>query len=159
MKRLEVKNNENPNFIGNWDIENNELCSQIINFFEDNADLQIKGTTAGGVDENVKKSTDITIRPEKLKEKKYEIFNKYFENLYQCFTDYKEQYDFLKTFVKKVHIGPFNIQRYIPGGHFARLHAERTDACCDCVSVVLAKQNLIFIFFLCFLGGVRKTLN
>ena len=55
MKRLEVKNNENPNFIGNWNIENNELCSQIINFFEDNADLQIKGTTAGGVDENVKK--------------------------------------------------------------------------------------------------------
>ena len=62
-----------------------------------------------------------------VKEKKYEIFNKYFENLYQCFTDYKEQYDFLKTFVKKVHIGPFNIQRYFPGGHFARLHAERTD--------------------------------
>ena len=33
----------------------------------------------------------------------------------------------MKTFVKKIHIGPFNIQKYLPGGHFGRLHAERTD--------------------------------
>ena len=126
MKRLEVKNNENPNFIGNWDLENNELCDQIINFFENNSDLHIKGTTGGGVDESIKKSTDITIQPENLKDKKYDIFNKYFENLHQCFTDYKEQYVFLKTFVKKIHIGSFNIQKYLPGDHFARLHSERT---------------------------------
>ena len=36
MKRLEIKNNENPNFIGNWDLENKDLCDQIINFFENN---------------------------------------------------------------------------------------------------------------------------
>ena len=59
MKRLEIKNNENPNFIGNWNIENNELCNQIIDFFENNSDLHIKGATAGGVDESIKKSTDI----------------------------------------------------------------------------------------------------
>ena len=54
-------------------------------------------------------------------------FSKYYiRNLFQCFNDYKEQYDFLKTFVKKIHIGPFNIQKYLPGGHFGRLHAERT---------------------------------
>ena len=127
MKRLKIENNNVPNFIGNWDLENNELCNEIINFFESNSDLQTKGTTAGGVDESVKKSIDITIQPEKLKDEKYKIFNKYFENLYQCFNDYKEQYDFLKTFVKKMHIGPFNIQKYTPGGHFGRLHAERTD--------------------------------
>ena len=94
MKRLEIKNNENPNFIGNWNIENNELCNQIIDFFENNSDLHIKGATAGGVDESIKKSTDITVQPEKLKDIKYDVFNKYFENLHQCFTDYKEQYDF-----------------------------------------------------------------
>ena len=127
MKRLEIKNNNNPNFIGNWDIENNELCSQMIEFFEKNPDRHIKGQTAGGIDENVKKCTDITIRPEELKDKKFEIFNKYFENLFQCFNDYKEQYDFLKTFAKKLHIGPFNIQKYFPGDHFNKFHAERTD--------------------------------
>ena len=127
MKRLEIKNNDNPNFIGNWDIENNELCNQMIEFFEKNPDRHIKGQTAGGIDENVKKCTDITIRPEELKDKKFEIFNKYFENLFQCFNDYKEQYDFLKSFVKKLHIGPFNIQKYFPGDHFNKFHAERTN--------------------------------
>ena len=126
MKRLEIRNNENPNFIGNWDLENKDLCDQIINVFENNSNLHIKGTTGGGIDESIKKSTDITIQPENLKDKKYNIFNKYFESLHQCFTDYKDQYDFLKTFVKKIHIGPFNIQKYLPGDHFARLHTERT---------------------------------
>ena len=127
MKRLEIKNNDNPNFIGNWDIENNDLCNQMIEFFEKNPDRQIKGQTAGGINVKVKKCTDITIRPEELKDKKFEIFNKYFENLSQCFNDYKDQYDFLKTFVKKLHIGPFNIQKYYPGDHFNTVHAERTD--------------------------------
>ena len=104
MKRLEIKNEASPNFIGNWDLENKELCNQIIDFFEKNSDLQIKGTTGGGVDENIKKSTDITIQPESLKEEKYRVFNEYFENLHQCFTDYKDQYDFLKTFVKKTKL-------------------------------------------------------
>ena len=127
MKRLEIHNNQNPNFIGNWDIENDELCNQMIEFFEKNPDRQIKGQTAGGVNENVKKCTDITIRPEDLTDKKFQIFNTYFENLFKCFNDYKEQYDFLKTFVKKLHIGPFNIQKYYPGDHFNKIHAERTD--------------------------------
>ena len=127
MKRLEIKSNEDPNFIGNWNIENKELCDQIINFFENNSDLHIKGTTGGGVDESIKKSTDMTIHPEDLKDKKYSLFNEYFKNLHQCFNDYKEQYDFLKIFVKKLHIGPFNIQKYFPGDHFAGLHSERTD--------------------------------
>ncbi len=127
MKRLEIKNNLSPNFIGNWNLENKELCKEIIDFFENNSDLHIKGTTGGGVDESIKKSTDITIKPENLKMKSTKCSISIFENLYQCFTDYKEQYDFLKTFVKKIHIGPFNIQKYLPGGHFGGLHAERTD--------------------------------
>ncbi len=78
MKRLEIKNNVSPNFIGNWDLENKELCKEIIDFFENNSDLHTKGTTGGGVDENIKKSTDITIKPENLKDEKYKVFNKYF---------------------------------------------------------------------------------
>ena len=74
-----------------------------------------------------KKSTDITINPKSLEKKEYDIFNDYFKHLHECFTDYKEQYPFLKTFVKKIHIGPFNIQKYLSGDHFSKLHSERTD--------------------------------
>ena len=42
MKRLEIKNNVSPNFIGNWDLENKELCKEIIDFFENNSDLHIE---------------------------------------------------------------------------------------------------------------------
>ena len=55
MKRLEIKNDVSPNFIGNWDLENKELCKEIIDFFENNSDLHTKGTTGGGVDESIKK--------------------------------------------------------------------------------------------------------
>ena len=126
MKKIKVSNNSNPNFIGCWNIDNKELCKKIIDFFENSTELQSKGSTGGGVDENIKKTTDITIWPNKIKEKDYEIFNEYFKNLHECFNDYKEQYSFLKTFVKKIDIGPFNIQRYLAGDHFAKVHSERT---------------------------------
>ena len=126
MKKIKVSNNSNPNFIGCWNIDNKELCKKIIDFFENSTELQSKGSTGRGVDENIKKTTDITIWPNKIKEIDYEIFNEYFKNLHECFNDYKEQYSFLKTFIKKIDIGPFNIQRYLAGDHFAKVHSERT---------------------------------
>ena len=127
MKRINLQTQKHPHFIGSWNIENDNLCKNIINFFEDNKDLQGKGSTGLGVDEKIKKSTDITINPNSLKEKKYNIFNDYFKNLNKCFLDYREQFSYLKTFVKKINIGPFNIQKYNSGDHFSQIHSERTD--------------------------------
>ena len=127
MKRINLQTQKHPHFIGSWNIENDNLCKNIINFFEDNKDLQGKGSTGLGVDEKIKKSTDITINPNSLKEKKYNIFNDYFKDLNKCFLDYREQFSYLKTFVKKINIGPFNIQKYNSGDHFSQIHSERTD--------------------------------
>ena len=127
MKRIELTSQTSPHFIGSWNINNDELCKNIIDFFKNNSVLQKKGVTTGNtVNEEVKKTTDITINPESLKNKDYEIFVTYFDHLNKCFLDYKEQYPFLKTFIKKISIGPFNIQKYSSGDHFSRLHSERT---------------------------------
>ena len=127
MKRIELTSQTSPHFIGSWNINNDELCKNIIHFFKNNSVLQKKGVTTGNtVNEEVKKTTDITINPESLKNKDYEIFVTYFDHLNKCFLDYKEQYPFLKTFIKKISIGPFNIQKYSSGDHFSRLHSERT---------------------------------
>ena len=127
MKRIELTSQTSPHFIGSWNINNDELCKNIIHFFKNNLVLQKKGVTTGNtVNEEVKKTTDITINPESLKSKDYEIFVTYFDHLNKCFLDYKEQYPFLKTFIKKISIGPFNIQKYSSGDHFSRLHSERT---------------------------------
>ena len=85
MKRLNLETKETPNFIGNWNIEDNKLCEKIISFFESNPKLQIKGVTASGVDEQTKKTTDITIDPAELKKKEYEVFNIYFEKIMKWF--------------------------------------------------------------------------
>lgn len=127
MERVIIKSKTSPNFIGAWYLPDKNLCKKIIEFFENNKELQRKGSTSTGVNEKIKKTTDITIDPILLNEKKYLIFNEYFEQLNECFKDYNNQFPFLKTFLKKIHIGHFNLQKYLPGDHFSKLHSERTD--------------------------------
>ena len=126
MKRLNIKSPEAENFIGIWKINDEIVCKNIIDFFEKNKNLQTKGQTSSGVNEEIKKSTDITINPNDLTKDGYSVFNDYFKKLNECYLDYKEQYPFLNTFLKKIHIGHFNVQKYLAGDHFARLHSERT---------------------------------
>jgi len=126
MKKIKLLQEDSPHFIGSWNILNDELCNKIINFFKNNPQLQKRGVTTGNtVNEEVKKTTDITINPNSLKGKDHEIFITYFNQLNECFLDYKEQFPFLKTFIKKIGIGPFNIQKYNKSGHFKKWHTER----------------------------------
>ena len=126
MKKIDITNNKNPNFIGAYNIENDSLCEKIVSFFEENKDLQSQGAVGDGVDEKIKKSTDITIYPNNLKEEKFFLFKDYLNSLNKCYQDYRETYPFLKKFITKVDLGYFNILKYLPGGHFAELHSERT---------------------------------
>ena len=137
MKRLNIKTkmittneilkkNEDPHFIGAWNIENNDLCTEIINFFEENRDLQRDGVTGSGKNLTIKKTTDIVVNANDLKNIKFKCLNKYINELYKNFRDYQNQWPFLKSLIKEVHIGKFNIQKYSPGGHFAKIHTERS---------------------------------
>ena len=47
MKRLNI-NSDQVNFIGSWNLENDDLCKDVISFFENNKDLQHKGITGDG---------------------------------------------------------------------------------------------------------------
>ena len=69
MKRINIKTkqnnndkilieNENPHFIGAWNIENDGLCREIINFFEENKNLQRDGVTGSGKNPEIKKTID-----------------------------------------------------------------------------------------------------
>ena len=126
MKRIEIESEEAPNFIGSWFLNDTTICDDIITFFEKNKKLQHQGTTGIGVNIKHKKTTDITINPNMLKEPNYQVFQNYFEKLQECYLDYKDQWPFLKKFLNKVKIGSFNVQKYLPGDHFSNLHSERT---------------------------------
>ena len=129
MKRLEIINNslsiQQPNFIGSWNIENNNLCNELIKYFEENVLLQKQGETAGGKNILFKKRTDISIMPKDLENLKLKFFKNYISELYNCFKDYNDQWPFLKNVIKNFDIGVFHMGKYLPGDHFSRMHTER----------------------------------
>ena len=125
MKRLIVKENQ-TNFIGAWNIENDELCKNIISFFQNNTNLHFQGMSAAGKNLQSKNRTDISIRPDYLKDEKFALLKEYINELHKCYLDYLKQWPFLKRMASKMDIGPFNIGEYLPGGHFGNVHSERT---------------------------------
>ena len=132
MERINIIENElnkkkGTHFIGSWNIKNDNLCKEIIKFFDENKGLQKKGTTALGTNYTNKKTTDISINPNELKNDKYKCFNSYIDELYKCFIDYQLQWPFLKSLVKNVDIGTFNVQKYSKGDHFSQIHTERSN--------------------------------
>ena len=124
MKRIIVES-KHKHFIGSWNIENKDLCKEIINFFEDNMDLQEKGQTGSGLNLSVKNTTDIHISPNDIKNPRFKCLSSYIGELHKCFIDYQEQWPFLKTLIQSVDVGGFNIQKYTSGGHFAKIHTEK----------------------------------
>jgi prolyl 4-hydroxylase len=127
MERVVFNNtNLNPNFIGSWNLEPLDLCSEIISYFELNVSKQKKGRTISGLNQNIKKSVDINISPNEIKLPENQIFNSYLNALFTCHKDYILQWPFLASFLNRVEIGSFNIQRYQAGEHFQQIHCERT---------------------------------
>ena len=125
MKRINI-NSQQTHFIGCWNLENNKLCNEITQFFENNKELQIQGITSYSKDLKAKKTTDIPVNPHDLKNPKFEVLKQYMDELYKCFIDYQNQWPFLKSVIKVVDVPGFNIQKYSRGDHFALLHSERT---------------------------------
>ena len=127
IERLSVDISKNPNFIGCWMLEDTSVCDGMIDFFEHNKVAQTPGVLSSHkLKETTKKSTDITISPIDLNEEKFRPVSAYIEHLKICYLDYLEQWDFLKSTFPRMHIGRFNLRRYDEGGHFGKLHAERT---------------------------------
>ena len=58
MKRIELTGRTSPHFIGSWNINNDDLCKNIIDFFKNNSVLQKGVTTGNTVNEEVK-TTDM----------------------------------------------------------------------------------------------------
>jgi len=129
IKKFKFWNNYNEvvptNFIGSWDIKNEKLCKRIINFFEENESLQLTGSVTDIPDKIGKKTTDITISPNNLKDIKFKYLNEYIYQLHKCFIDYLDQWPLLKTVFDKMHVGSFKIQKYSANDHFPRIHTGR----------------------------------
>tara|TARA_B100001059_G_scaffold207396_1_gene218846 strand:+ start:784 stop:1416 length:633 start_codon:yes stop_codon:yes gene_type:complete len=114
-----------PDFIGSWTINPLSICDELINYFEINKSKQKRGVTTDGFNQNNKNSRDITIHPNELKLGENNIFESYFQKLFECYQNYTDEWPFLMTFAEHLQIGSFKLQRYESGQHFQATHAER----------------------------------
>ncbi len=127
MERVDLpKESKNPTFIGAWLLQPTSICDELIAYFEKNQEKQAVGELSGGVDKRMKDCVDITVAPREVKLPGNEFFEAYFFKLYTFYSDYVKQWPFLETFVKKIDIGHFNLQRYHSGQHFGSIHTERS---------------------------------
>lgn len=127
MQRIELApSHPIPHFVGCWLMEPVSLCDELITFFENHEELQTRGQTAGGVNLDSKNSTDMSIRPRELERDDHKPLRDYLDVLFACHRDYLEQWPFLESVMPRVELSSFNIQRYDPGGHFQKVHSERT---------------------------------
>ena len=117
---------DSPHFIGCWQFTELSLCDELIKFFESHPENQTQGKTAGGLNLDSKNSTDLTIRPRELEQEDHKAVRDYLDLLMACHQDYLTQWPFLKQVMPRAELSSFNIQRYDPGGHFLKLHSERT---------------------------------
>ncbi len=115
-----------PHFIGAWSLEPTALCDRLIDFFETHQQFQTQGRIQGGLNLEAKNSIDLSIRPRDIEQEDHEPLRAYIDQLFACYADYLAQWPFLAGIMPKVEIGSFNIQRYEAGGHFQKLHSERT---------------------------------
>jgi prolyl 4-hydroxylase len=127
MRRVDAAVDQSPSFIGGWYLDELNLCSDLIKFFDDHKERQRQGVTLHGLKPELKNSIDLTIAPNELNDPAKRCIKKYIGKLYDCYSDYLEQWPFLKKTFPELDIGRFNIQKYNDGGHFAHIHSERTD--------------------------------
>ena len=128
VKRLSLeKSNLSPNFIGSWEM-NYSICDQIIDYFENHQEKQTRGSTTAGITKlETKNRLDISISPNELNLQGNEIFNEYFQLLFEFYKDYNKEWPFLSSIISHLEIGKFNIGRYQAGQHFQKIHTERTN--------------------------------
>ena len=84
MKRISLEG-PSPHFIGCWNIEQNVLCDDIVDFFESHQEKQEPGQSAGAVNLEAKNSTDITVHPRDLKTEEYQVVKNYIDTLFACY--------------------------------------------------------------------------
>ena len=115
-----------PNFIGSWSIANDFECNDVINYFEENLFDRYPGITNSGVNHEIKKTTDIAIYPNDIELPENIIFKNYINQLFKCYKSYLDEWPLLKDIASEIKIPPFNVQKYITGGHFKHIHCERS---------------------------------
>jgi hypothetical protein len=115
--------NKLNNFISGWYINNDLLCDNLINYFENNPN-KFKGKigSKGEVKISEKDSTDLSAIDFQVP-----VIKEYLTHLYFVIKEYQKQYIYSNIGQSSWSLKPFNIQRYLPNEGFHAWHTERNN--------------------------------
>jgi hypothetical protein len=113
--------NKLNNFISGYYINNDTVCDNLINYFENNPN-KFKGKigSKGEVKISEKDSTDLAIIDFQVP-----VIKEYLTHLYFVIKEYQKQYIYSNIGQGSWSLKPFNIQRYLPNEGFHSWHTER----------------------------------
>ena len=106
------------NFIETYKVSN-EICNDLINYFNDNIEYKTIGEIGKGVDKNVKDSLDVHFFNQSTNKK----INNFFKTLSKYVVKYITKYE-INGLIKTHMVN--NIQYYKPGKGYPTLHYERS---------------------------------
>jgi prolyl 4-hydroxylase len=98
-----------------------KTCDALIEYYQNNKDSVIVGSTGKGINLDVKDSSDIYIDPYN----NIYPFNQYKKDLQVCLEKYMDRYQETKYMNSYTITEPYQIQKYRPEGGFKALHFER----------------------------------
>ncbi len=122
------------NFIFTFNLGDVSLCDDLIKYYENNTEYKKQGIAGTGVDESVKKSTDVTVYPDNANP----VIQKYQEYVMKGFNAYCDIYKFYSSSIK---LSAWNIQHYKPNEGFKEWHCERQSSANN-------NRSLVFMTYL-----------
>ena len=126
------------NFIYKFKIDK-DICNGLIQYHKDNVEYKFTGSTANGVDKNIKDSTDVIF----FNDSRNELIKKYFNCLSKGCREYLKKYSLTGSHKTNRYT---LIQHYKPGGGYKQFHYER--ACYGTTDDCAATRSLVFMTYL-----------
>ena len=113
------------NFINETFLDDLSICDELINYFNE-SENKLPGAISTGVDEKLKKATEIKINLSTDVVDNNCIF-KYFESLKKCVSDYITKYPLSAHFCNWEILERVKMQYYKPNEAFYAYHCERSN--------------------------------
>lgn len=131
--------NSLDNFICGWTLDNLSVCDEIIEYHK-KSPIKRNGLIGGGVNQEVKKSTDVSLNTDD------DLYKLYTSNLQKCIDLYVKKYSAAGNTVRWFDREPINIQHYKAKEAYFGWHCERTG--------INASVNLRHLVFMTYLNDV-----
>jgi hypothetical protein len=125
------------NFIQESFLKNIDVCDQIIKYYKE-SNVKNKGGTIKGVNEEIKKCTEIYISDFEV-----DPFKEYFSLLQESVNSYIAEYPVCNMYSPWKIIEDANVQHYLPGEAFYNFHSERVTAL-----PLFSRRHLVFMTYL-----------